>query len=61
MKNQRGDSVLGYIYLLFWLSVCIMWCVNIGKLIFLDESVKMTILRAIGIFVAPMGAILGFM
>lgn len=60
MSSNTSDAVCSCGVFLFWAVCVISWFVNLGKLVCLDESVKMTILRIVGIFVAPLGAIMGW-
>lgn len=63
MKSEKGMA--GYI-LLAWLALCaagiVGWVMNIVKLVqMLDGSVTaLFIARIVGVFAAPLGAILGF-
>jgi hypothetical protein len=65
MKSQRGYTATE-LMLLVWLLVCIAgfggWVANIVKLAGMDFAsvTGMLVLRAIGIIVAPLGAVLGF-
>lgn len=65
MKSQRGYTATE-LMLLVWLLVCIVgfggWVANIVKLAGMDFAsvTGMLVLRAIGIIVAPLGAVLGF-
>ena len=54
--------------LVFWLYICIIvagvvgWCMNIYQLVTLDEFslTGVVIVKIIGIFIAPLGAIMGY-
>ncbi len=65
MKSQRGYTATE-LMMLVWLLVCIVgfggWVANIVKLAGMDFAsvTGMLVLRAIGIIVAPLGAVLGF-
>lgn len=65
MKNQKGFGTALYVAIIAaWLIGVIGWGVNIYKLITIDmplgEFGAMEIMRIIGIFIAPLGAVLGF-
>lgn len=51
------------IVICLWLGFAVAWVANIVKLVHIvnDPVSGMMILRAIGIFVAPLGALLGLM
>jgi hypothetical protein len=65
MKSQRGYTA-AELMMLVWLLVFIAgfggWVANIVKLAGMDFAsvTGMLVLRAIGIIVAPLGAVLGF-
>lgn len=63
MKTQRGFTVIELVFAIVALIGAGGWLANLFKLIeMLDGDVTaMLIARAVGLFVAPLGAILGFM
>lgn len=64
MKNQNGFTLVETIILGMYLLgaiACIGWVINIIRLVGMDWCMcKWTILRIVGVFAAPLGAILGF-
>lgn len=62
MKTQQGQTCIIFIGVLLALLTAYGWIVNIVKLFYADwlTSPGIVILRVIGIFVAPLGAVLGF-
>jgi hypothetical protein len=65
MKNQKGFGTVLYVAIIAaWSVGAIGWGVNIYKLIAVDmplgEFGTMEVMRVIGIFIAPLGAALGF-
>lgn len=67
MKFQRGYTLTGLIFALFNLLVAVLgvigWVMNIIATVAIanDPITGMFILRVIGIFLAPLGAILGWL
>lgn len=64
MKKQSGyAAVLGLVYLLL-IAACIGgWVANIVKFVNMDfaQVTGMLVVRGIGIFLAPLGAVLGYL
>lgn len=63
MKNKQ-PSVLGGIFVLIVVAAIVIgWVLNIVKLVevIYDPLNAMTILRIVGIFVPPLGAIFGYL
>ena len=64
MKNQKGFASFQLIVLLIALIGTGGWIANIFKLVSVDiplaEFGAMEILRIVGIFLAPLGSVLGF-
>jgi len=64
MKGLRGFSfgeTLLVIWLLLWLLGAVGWCMNLYKLIVICcEPTGWLLLRAVGLIVLPLGAIVGF-
>lgn len=62
MKNQRGFTVVEVMVVLIIVLGAGGWVANIVKLVSsnFDPITGMVIARAIGIFVAPLGAVLGY-
>jgi len=62
MKSQRGYTLIGLFYLLIVISGTIGWFLNLYKIAISDFSILtgMLVLRVVGIFIAPIGAVLGF-
>ena len=64
MKKQSGTSqVLLLIYLMLLIAGAIGWIENIVKIFHADFShiTGILVLRVVGIFVAPLGSVLGFL
>jgi hypothetical protein len=61
MENTVG-TVSGGLVLLFVVAACIGWGLNIYKLCSMgfDHVTGLMVARGIGIFVAPLGAVLGY-
>ncbi len=64
--NGIDIGIIGILFLfVFGLACLISWCANIVKLFGLaqatDPNIVMAVLRAVGIFFAPLGVILGLM
>lgn len=61
-KFQNGSALLGLFIIALWLFGVGGWIANIVKLIgsSFDPLTGIVIARAIGVFVAPLGAVLGF-
>lgn len=54
-------KLLGYLFALFIVAAAIYgWCFNIYKLFQLDGMSGELVVRALGIVIAPLGAIMGF-
>jgi hypothetical protein len=63
MKHQRGFTIVKLTIAVLFLLGAGGWIANIVKLIGMDfgSITGMLIARAAGIFVAPLGAVLGFL
>lgn len=65
-RNQQRGYTASELFMLIWLVICLVgfggWVANIVKLAGMDFAsvTAMLVLRAIGIIVAPLGAVLGF-
>lgn len=60
---QRGNAVAGLLLVLVWLVGIVGWGFNIYKIICMDFAAGVTgmmVARIIGVFIAPLGAVLGF-
>lgn len=64
MKNTEDNvAIFGFVaYALFWVIVWVAYLVNIFKLInhVSDPVNLLIILRVVGIFITPLGSVLGF-
>ena len=62
-KSNLGTHLTAAFGLVFILAAVAGWILNIAKLIEsgIEPMTGMVIVRAIGIFVAPLGSVLGFM
>lgn len=65
MKSLRGFS-LGEALLAFWLSLWLIglvgWCINLYKLVQICcEATGWLAVRAVGLVVLPLGAVVGFL
>lgn len=68
MNKQRGSTIIGLVVVILWIVGFIGWCMNIYKgiavLMAAGEGqltiTGMLIARAIGIFLFPLGGILGY-
>lgn len=62
LQCQKGYTMPELLILLLLLFGVIGWVMNVCKLVFaLDDSLSlMLLLRVIGVFIAPLGAILGY-
>ena len=49
-----------FVFIAFLHIVFISWAVNIYKLCFVESSIGILIARAVGIFMFPLGSVLGF-
>lgn len=63
MKKQQGFTVVELVVAIVALLGIGGWIANIVKLVWsnFDPLTGMVVARAIGIFVAPLGAVLGFL
>ena len=62
MRNQDGYTVVELVWVVVALAGIIGWVINIVKLVGMigaDISAELVI-RAVGIFFAPLGAVMGF-
>lgn len=62
-KSQKGSTSADLLFIVLWLAVIGGWIANIVKLVGMvgGEVTTMFILRAVGIFAAPLGAVLGYL
>ena len=62
MIKQKGYTLPGLLFALILLAGTVGWVLNIVKLAgsTFDPITGILVLRAIGVFVAPLGAVLGF-
>lgn len=63
IKQRNIPNVLSLIYVLFLVACFVGWVMNIVKL-FKTESFEFSgvvILQAVGIFIAPIGVIMGYL
>ena len=63
MKNQKGFTLLEVSFTLAWVVGIIGWVMNIVELVnapALAQWGAMEVLRVVGIFVAPLGGVLGW-
>jgi len=64
MKNQKGFTITELTFVLFYLVMIIGWCANIYKIatntLPLVEFGMFEVLRIIGIFMFPLGSVLGY-
>jgi len=62
MKNQKGYIQAAVLYIIIWFVAVIGWGMNVYKLTTADfePSYKNEIIRSIGVVVAPVGAITGY-
>lgn len=68
MKNQKGYTHLELLNLVSWIIIAVGtvgWVANIIKLVNTDlvlaEWAALEVLRALGIVILPLGAVLGFL
>lgn len=62
-SKQKGSTMIQLMIVGIWLAVVGGWIANIVKLIgmTIDPLTLEVILRAVGIFVFPLGAVMGFL
>jgi len=62
MKNQKGSAISEAIVLLIFVLGAGGWIANIVKMFYQasEPLTGMIVMRAIGVFVFPMGAVLGY-
>lgn len=62
MKKQRGFTLVEVCGLLLLVAFFVGWVINVAKFIGLlgGEITTWFVARAVGIFIAPLGGILGF-
>jgi hypothetical protein len=62
MKNQKGTSLSALLSVIVWVLSAVGWVCNIITLAQsnFDHITGLIILRVIGVFVAPLGSVLGF-
>lgn len=63
MNSQRGFTIIELLVAVLLLGGCAGWVWNIVKIVQsgFDVFTGMLIARCIGVFVAPLGAVLGFL
>ena len=63
MKKQLGFTMTELAVVMAWLLMACGWIANIVKLVNsdFDPLTGMVVARIIGVFVAPLGAVLGFL
>lgn len=62
MKKQQGNAIVGLLFAVIWVGAIVGWVLNIMVVAETTNAsiTGMFILRCIGIFVAPLGAVLGY-
>ena len=62
MNNQRDYTRVGLLIMLLWVAAFVGWVLNIVEIIRIvnDPIAGIFILRCVGIFIAPLGAALGY-
>lgn len=62
MRYQKGNAIVALMFLCLWAFGVIGWVWNIVKIVgsSFDVITGMLVVRVIGIFVAPIGCILGY-
>jgi prepilin-type N-terminal cleavage/methylation domain-containing protein len=63
MEKQRGFTAVELLVVVLFVAGAGGWIANIVKLVGMsfDQITGMLVVRAIGIFVAPLGAVMGFL
>lgn len=66
MKYQEGYTVDGFVLAVLFVAGAIGWILNICKLVAasgteISDMTLMVVFRVIGVFAAPLGAVLGFL
>lgn len=65
MNNQKGFTILGLTVFILWIVGVVGWVWNIVKLVDSFTTIAaitgMEIIRIIGIFLAPLGVIMGYL
>lgn len=63
MRNQNGNAVVGLLILICSIAAAFGWGWNIVKIVNSDfgHITGILIVRIIGIFVAPLGVVLGYL
>ena len=59
-KIDWAGMTLAFFFVVLFLAVTWGWILNIIKIIHFDESTGMLVVRVIGAFLAPLGAVLGY-
>lgn len=61
-KNQRGNIFLGLLIIALWVAAGVGYVINIVKIVGLWHApiASEIVIRAIGVFAAPLGAIAGY-
>jgi len=62
MKKFKGNALVGFLFLVVILFGVVGWFLNLYDLFkhYDTESTRLFILRIVGFFVAPLGALLGW-
>ncbi len=62
MKNQKGFTSVEFIVVVLLLAGIVGWIMNIAAIVHsdFDHFTGLLVVRIIGIFVAPLGAVLGY-
>lgn len=63
MKNQKGFTLTEVIFVIIIFALAGGWIANIVKLagMSFDHATGVLILRAIGVFIPPLGAVMGYL
>ena len=63
MKHQKGYTAYGLVFVIVWLTAIVGWVMNVVKIVgqISDPITGMFIFRCVGVLVAPLGAVLGFL
>ena len=62
-KKEKGSTALGLLVFIIWIAGAIGWVWNIIKIVqsYQDVVNGLFIGRVIGVFLAPLGAVLGYL
>ena len=60
--SQKGYTSIGLVFIIFWLVAITGWIMNIVEIVhsISDPITGMFVFRCVGVFFAPLGAILGY-